>query len=129
MLAKDLAVKIQSLSTIQGLPVRVAYAEASYVNVVIVKTPIDGLTASPEMPGWLRGNMQVIVRHADMEMSETISRAIMDALTINGSGAALTLTDYKLALFCPRTDPITYPRNEAADYECSVTYDTAAIRL
>lgn len=135
MLVNEIANKIRSLN-LDGMPldsagsqiIRVATLEADLPRGILVKTPIDGLMSNPEMPGYLKGTIQVIVRGTDPEADDALARSIMAGLRVIGE--PLSLVNYRLNCFYPlNEEPIMYPINDGGLFEHSINFECVAVRL
>lgn len=137
MLANDLADWIKSLN-VTGIPqdadgnqiVRVTTLEADLADGVMVKSPLDGMFSTPELPGYMTGNIQVIVRSRDPLGGFDLADRLMTAMTVKPGAVPVDLAGYRLKGLSPTTgEPITYPVNDADLFEHSVNFYANVIRL
>lgn len=105
-----------------------SYASSMPADVprgVLFRLPLNGVPIDPELPGYRKTSIQVIVRDASREEGEERCLILMDALTMNET----FLENFKITYMRPRHDPIDYPRSGSGYVEFSVNYDVRYFRI
>jgi hypothetical protein len=84
---------------------------------VLLRTPLTGTKINHELPGYFRGEFQLIVRQSGYD--ETLIKAIIETLTFERAWAST-----QFFMFCrPRTLPVAYPLSKGNLVEHSVMFD------
>lgn len=108
-----------------------AYKMPSNVSVGIVAlNPLAGGAIDWDMPGYLKGSFQLIIRHPKIPDARTMAEAASQALTwfVPRSLPALAGAPLVLVNRClPRHTPIGFPRSDNDLVEFSVNFDYVAI--
>jgi hypothetical protein len=124
MLANSLVEKLKTLSLTGSPVIKTGALAATHEIGVLVKSPLDGMKVDPEMPGYVTGAIQIVVRHKDPIAGDALAKEISTKLTVKGT--PMPLTGYTLKCFYPMSEPIMFPPNDAALFEFSVTFQCHA---
>lgn len=95
---------------------------------VMLRSPLSGVRIDQYLPGYYKPVLQVIVRHTDPVLGETLAGKVNDALTIAGEESYPQNADrgaVQLKLFCPRELPIRFPRMDGGTVEWSTSFLSA----
>lgn len=107
------------------IPIRVAKLAADAQIGVLIKAPLEGFKTRPDVPGYFRGELQIIVRHTNPVLGNEIAQLLADELTL----ADTDIGTYRIKQMYPLQLPVLYPANEADLYEIAINFDCAGIRL
>jgi hypothetical protein len=96
---------------------------------ILLRNPLDGIPINPELPDYVRGKLQVIVRNSDQGKGDQLSNKIMKLLTIynkdysDADGHLLV----SIKQMYPSTLPVVYPRSDGNGIEWSINFDYSAV--
>jgi hypothetical protein len=92
----------------------------------MTRVPLQGLPIDPHIPGRYKGRIQVIVRHKEPDLGNTLATRVQRALEMRGAREIYEATKERgavhLDMFQPETLPIFFPRLDGNGYEWSQTY-------
>lgn len=89
---------------------------------VMTRVPLQGLPIDPNIPGFYKGRMQVIVRHTSPTDGALMAARVQKILTMNGRErypATELRGEVHLDVFQPETLPISFPRLAGNGFEWS----------
>ena len=90
---------------------------------VMTRVTLQGLPIDPHIPGYYRGEMQVITRHSDRRLGDVMAARVQRILEVTGGHTTYPANDERgevtLDLFQPITLPINFPRLSGNGFEFS----------
>jgi hypothetical protein len=90
---------------------------------ILTRVPLQGMPIDHYMPGFYKGQMQVIIRHTTRTEGKAMAKKVQSILTVNGGNEIYPPTDergeVRLIQFIPETLPISFPRLSGGGYEWS----------
>lgn len=113
--------------TITGLPTGEVYIGIIPSDVpvgVALTSAYQGMPVDPELPGYHKGPMQMIVRAKKSLDAENIAQLASDLLTFEG----VQVGDIYVNYIRPRHLPAVFPRSNGDHYEASVNFDLCFVR-
>lgn len=90
----------------------------------VLLTGYRGMSVDPELPGFHRGPMQLIVRSRLSKRAEEIALTLSDVLTINEQ----VIADNTFHYVRPLHLPVPFPKSNGDYYEASVNFDICFVR-
>ncbi|MBP2498250.1 hypothetical protein ABID82_005141 [Methylobacterium sp. PvP062] len=96
---------------------------------VLLRLPILGVPIDWEIPGYLKGQVQAIVRAQKVATGDALARKVSEALTFtdrsftDDKGVEVMFVNY----LRPRTLPIIYPRSDGNGKEWSINLDACYV--
>lgn len=97
---------------------------------ILLKIPLGGTPMDHELPGYYRGQLQVIVRSTSHETGESLSRQVMDLLTTQETRDYTDEDDefaMRVNLMLPDTLPLRFPRSDGGYIEWSINFDCSFV--
>ncbi|MBO6507507.1 MAG: hypothetical protein JJ979_03310 [Roseibium sp.] len=99
---------------------------------VLVRYPLDGVAIDPELPGYHRFDLEVIVRAKTVEDGDMLANQVMSVFHFDerkdvvdlGSGTVKFTINYMK----PRTLPRIFPRMEGNGREWSFSVNTCTVK-
>lgn len=108
-------------------PTNIIFADEMQAQVttgILIRSPLTGIPIDPELPNYFRGSIQVIVRSPKHELGETMSKALLDGLTIyNAPLLDENFKGMRIKRMVPKTLPIVYRRSDGNGKEWSINFD------
>lgn len=99
---------------------------AGATQAILLRSPLAGTAINHELPGFYRGEFQVIVRAADPVEGEKLMKKVVAALTLE-PGAVVGAQTFN---YCrPRTQPVAFPLSDGALIELSVQMDACFVEV
>ena len=94
---------------------------ASCREGILLRAPLTGTTINHELPGFYKGEFQMIVRSTSYEDGEDLAKKVVAALTIELTGTVVGSQTFN---YCrPRTLPVAFPLSVGDLIEYNVTFD------
>lgn len=96
---------------------------------VLLRLPLLGVPIDWEIPGYLKGQVQAIVRAQKVDTGDALAKKVGDALTFtersftDANGVEVMFVNY----LRPRTLPIIYPRSDGNGKEWSINLDACYV--
>lgn len=95
-------------------------------EAIMIAGPPSGVDVDPELPRFLKGGFQMVVRAKTSSRAEVIAQTVSDAVetyeTVPG-------TIIEIRHIIPRHLPISFPRSDGDYFEAVVNFDLCFIRL
>ncbi len=129
MFIKDFAYMLQENITLpENFPVQVTLLNSSQPNGLMVMSSIGGFTKKDYSAELFFGEVELIVRHKDIDKGYEIISSIYDFLNDELNTYNKFIGDYTIKRFSCRELPISYPRNDADLYEHALICNVVFIR-
>lgn len=114
-------------ATVPGLPRNSVFVQTIPADLsigVMVASGYQGMKVDPELPGYHKGPMQLIVRAKTSLAAEEIALALSEILNFEGRDVGDILVNY----IRPRHLPAVFPSSKGDHYEASVNFDICFVR-
>jgi hypothetical protein len=89
-------------------------------QAILLRSPLAGTAINHELPGFFRGEFQIIVRSPDALEGEKLIKRVVEALTM-ADGEEVGTQTFK---YCrPRHQPVAFPLSDGSLIETTVQMD------
>lgn len=94
-------------------------------EAIMLKEPLAGTTINHDLPGYLKGQIQLVVRSSTNATGDAKANRLLSVLTIHNEAYADKNGVFlmKIVYLRPRTLPIIYPRTPGNTIEWSIVFD------
>lgn len=126
MIYDILSQKLQSAGYQPGRTLFIGTVPGTATRAVMLRTPLSGTPIDPSIPGRYRGQVQVVVRHADAAAGNLEAAQVQRLLTVQSREHYPATSErgiVHLDLCFPRTLPVQYPRLDGNLIEWSQSFD------
>lgn len=93
---------------------------------VMTRIPLTGIPIDPYIPGYYKGEIQVVLRHTDPKEGQAVMMRVQKLLTVEATEVHPATEEHgelSLDLFIPKTLPISFPQLDGNAYEWSQHFD------
>lgn len=114
-------------TTVRNLPRNSVFVHTIPANVptgAMLASGYQGMKIDPELPGYHKGSLQLIVRAKTSLAAEEIAQEISEILDFEGREVGDILINY----IRPRHLPVVFPSSKGDHYEASVNFDICFVR-
>jgi hypothetical protein len=113
---------------VAGVPdqVYVGTIPAGMTLAVMLAGPQVGVKVDPDMPGYHKTSLQMVVRAATSSTAEELAQLVSDSLETE---TMTTIEKVRINHIRPRHLPIPFPRSGGDYYEAVVNFDLCFVRL
>lgn len=103
------------------------YMPADIKSGVLIRSPLSGIKIDPNIPGWYKPRLQMIVRHHDIEAGINLAGQVVKAVRVEKSEIHEQTENgrVRVAIFTPEHLPIQFPRSDGNGIEWSINFTTA----
>lgn len=113
-----------------GVDIFVDFMPANCEQGVLLRLPLQGVEIDSELPGYFNSRLQAIVRAPNFTAGETISAAVMSALTMEERTVLNDDADQPSILvnqMLPEHKPVSFPRSESGGIEWSMNFTISCV--
>lgn len=119
--------KLRDIGLEDGVSLFRQFMPAGVTTGVMTRVPLEGIPEDPNMPGFYKGRIQVIIRHTDPVQGRIMANHVVSSLkfmTDEYHSASVERGAVKMSHFYPESLPIEFPSLKGDSLEWSVHFKT-----